>query len=422
VREDMKYHEKDKKTDKILTSKFTGILIMVLGLFGIMWLTLAGTNIISDYLSGPLFALIHPLYSFFDFIDAPLWLKGLIVDGLYKTLAWVVAVMLPPMSIFFPLFTVLEDLGYLPRVAFNLDNYFRKANAHGKQSLTMCQGFGCNACGVIGCRIIDSPRERLIAMLTNNFIPCNGRFPVLISVAAIFFTQSQSQTAGNNPLMSAILLTLFIIFSVIMTFVVSKILSKTILKGIPSSFQLELPPFRKPQIASVITRSVFDRTLFVLRRAVTVAAPAGLIIWSLANINTDGVNLLSLGADFLNPFAKLMGFDGFILMAFILGFPANEIVIPIILMSYMSAGSLTDFENLAELREILISNGWTWVTAVCMIIFTLFHFPCGTTCLTIKKETKSIKWTAAAIIIPTIIGIVLCMCVTGIANIIGLPT
>jgi len=412
VCEDLKYREKDKRTDKILTSKFTGILIMILGLFGILWLTLAGTNIISDILGGWLFGLIEPFYSLFDLISAPFWAKGLIVDGMYKTLAWVVSVMLPPMSLFFPMFTLLEDLGYLPRAAFNLDNFFRKADAHGKQCLTMCMGFGCNACGVIGCRIIDSPRERLIAILTNNFIPCNGRFPILISVAAIFF----SRTMGTSTIIPALLLTCFIILSIIMTFIVSKILSKTILKGIPSSFQLELPPFRRPQIASVIARSIFDRTLFVLGRAVTVAAPAGLIIWLMTNINVNDLSLLSHCANFLNPFAKMMSFDGYMLMAFILGFPANEIVIPIILMSYMSAGSLTGFENLPELRNILISNGWTWITAACMIIFTLFHFPCGTTCLTIKKETKNSKWTLVSIFIPTFIGVVLCMCITGIAG------
>ena len=413
------YKNKDKNIDKILTSKFTGILIMILGLFGILWLTLEGTNIISDFLSVPLFGFIKYLYSFFDFICAPAWLKGLIVDGMYKTLAWVVSVMLPPMSLFFPLFTLLEDLGYLPRVAFNLDNFFRKADAHGKQSLTICMGLGCNACGVTGCRIIDSPRERLIAILTNNFIPCNGRFPVLISVTAIFFSQSANNLPDYfNSLMSALFLTLFIVLSLAMTFLVSKILSKTILKGMPSSFLLELPPFRRPQIAGVIVRSVFDRTLFVLGRAVMIAAPAGLIIWVMTNISIgiNGANLLSRLAGFLDPFARLMGFDGYILLAFILGFPANEIVIPIILMSYMSSRSLTGFENLSQLRDILISNGWTWVTAVCMIIFTLFHFPCGTTCLTIKKETGSVKWTFAAILIPTVIGVILCMGVTGIVN------
>ena len=255
-------------------------------------------------------------------------------------------------------------------------------------------GFGCNACGVIGCRIIDSPRERLIAILTNNFIPCNGRFPVLISITAIFFTQISNANAPSNSinsLISALLLTLFILFSIIMTFFVSKILSKTILKGMPSSFQLELPPFRRPQIGSVIVRSIFDRTLFVLGRAVTVAAPAGLIIWLMTNININQTSLISGFAGFLDPFAKIMSFDGYILLAFILGFPANEIVIPIILMGYMSKSSLTGFENLTQLHDILINNGWTWVTAICMIVFTLFHFPCGTTCLTIKKETGSIK-------------------------------
>ena len=319
------------------------------------------------------------------------------------------------MSIFFPLFTLLEDLGYLPRAAFNLDNFFRKSNAHGKQALTMCMAFGCNVCGVTGCRIIDSPRERLIAVLTNNFIPCNGRFPILISVAAIFFTNNFNP--GLNSFISAFFLTLFIIFSIVMTFIISKLLSLTILRGFPSSFILEMPPFRRPQIINIIVRSVFDRTLFVLGRAVIIAAPAGIIIWILANANINNINLLSHISNFLEPFARLMSFDGVILLAFILGFPANEIVIPIILMSYMSEASLIDFGSLSELKIILVNNGWNIITAICVIIFTLFHFPCGTTCLTIKKETKSLKWTLVSIIIPTVTGIILCMTITVIAGV-----
>lgn len=412
------YNERDRKIDKLLTSKLTGIPIMIALLFLIFWLTMVGANYPSEVIANVLFALQDKLTELFSLMNAPAWLHGLLILGLYRTAAWVVSVMLPPMAIFFPLFTLLEDLGYLPRVAFNLDNYFKKACAHGKQALTMCMGFGCNACGVIGCRIIDSPREKLIAIITNNFVPCNGRFPTLIAIITMFF--AGLVTGSYVSLFSTFLLTCTIIFGVLTTLLVSKILSKTILKGIPSSFALELPPYRKPQIGKVIVRSVFDRTLFVLGRAVIVAAPAGLIIWIMANVHVGENSILFYCYNFLDPFAKFIGLDGVILMAFILGFPANEIVIPIIIMSYLCTGSLTDISSLSDLHQLLINNGWTWLTAVCTMIFSLMHFPCGTTCLTIKKETNSFKWTILSFIIPTITGIVVCFLITSFVNIFNL--
>lgn len=412
------YNRTDRKIDRILTSRIFGIPIMIGLLAIILWLTITGANYPSSLLNSLLFRIEDKLTLFFSWAGAPSWLHGLIVLGCYRTLAWVVSVMLPPMAIFFPLFTLLEDLGYLPRVAFNLDNYFKKACAHGKQALTMCMGFGCNAAGIIGCRIIDSPRERLIAIITNNFVPCNGRFPTLIAVITMFFAGT---IAGPfQAVLSALLLTGIIVLGVIMTLLASKLLSKTILKGLPSSFTLELPPYRRPQIGRVIVRSIFDRTLFVLGRAVAVAAPAGLIIWLMANINIGDLSLLSHCAGFLDPFARLVGLDGYIIMAFILGFPANEIVVPIIIMSYMAAGNLMEFDSLSQLKELLVSNGWTWLTATCIMLFSLMHWPCSTSCLTIKKETGSWKWTAISFIVPTLAGMVICFIVAGTAKLLGL--
>lgn len=278
----------------------------------------------------------------------------------------------------------------------------------------MCMGFGCNACGIIGCRIIDSPRERLIAIITNNFVPCNGRFPTLITIITIFFT-SYAVTPAKS-LISTAILTLTILLGVFTTFLISSFLSKTILKGTPSSFTLELPPYRKPQVGKVIVRSIFDRTIFVLARAMVVAAPAGLIIWIMSNTYINDVSIIRVFSNFLDPFAKFIGLDGVILMAFILGFPANEIVIPIIIMSYMCTGSIMELENLNQLHELLVNNGWNYVTAICMILFSLMHFPCGTTCLTIKKETGSLKWTVLSFIIPTLIGIVVCAAVSNVCK------
>ena len=416
--QDKKYTQLDRKIDKLLTSKLTGIPIMILLLFVVFWITITGANYPSDLIADGLFFLQDKLVELFETIGVPQWLNDVVVLGIYRTLAWVVSVMLPPMAIFFPLFTLLEDSGYLPRIAFNLDKFFKKASAHGKQALTMCMGFGCNACGIIGCRIIDSPRERLIAILTNNFVPCNGRFPTLIAIISMFF--AGVITLPYWSFVSTLLLTGTIIIGVFMTFLTSKFLSKTILKGMPSSFILELPPYRRPQIGKVIIRSIFDRTLFVLGRAVLVAAPAGLLIWLMSNIFIGEMSVLSYCSNFLDPFARLIGMDGIILMAFILGFPANEIVMPIIIMSYLCTGTLTNFESLEELHLLLVNNGWTWLTAVCTMLFSLMHFPCGTTCLTIKKETGSLKWTAVSFLLPTIIGILTCFLIASFARILNL--
>ena len=408
------YNAKDRKIDRILTNKWTGFPIMIALLLVVFWLTITGANVPSRLLSDGLFWVQDRLTEMFQYFGAPDWLHGMLILGVYRVLAWVVSVMLPPMAIFFPLFTLLEDLGYLPRIAFNLDKYFKKCCACGKQALTMCMGFGCNAAGIVGCRIIDSPRERLIAIITNNFVPCNGRFPTLIAILTMFFV---GVAAGfYESFLSAFLLTCVILLGILMTFIVSKILSKTILKGVPSSFTLELPPYRKPQIGKVIVRSIFDRTLFVLGRAVVVAAPAGLIIWIMANITVGDLTLLAYCSGFLDPFAKLLGMDGVILLAFILGFPANEIVVPIIIMAYMSSGSIMELDSLAQLKQLLVDNGWTWITAISTMLFSLMHWPCSTTCLTIKKETQSLKWTAVSFLAPTIMGMIACFAFASIAK------
>ncbi len=412
------YNHIDRRIDRILTSSTFGIPIM-LGLLGVVfWLTIAGANYPSEMLAAILFWGEERLTEIFMWLGMPAWLHGVLVLGIYRTLAWVVSVMLPPMAIFFPLFTLLEELGYLPRIAFNLDSFFKKACAHGKQALTMCMGFGCNAAGVIGCRIIDSPRERLIATITNNFVPCNGRFPTLIVISTIFIGGTFGGTF--QTVFAALTLVGLVLLGIFMTLLVSRILSKTILKGLPSSFALELPPYRKPQVGRIIVRSIFDRTLFVLGRAAAVAAPAGLVIWLMSNITIGGMSLLNHGADFLQPFAGLLGLDGYIIMAFILGLPANEIVVPIIIMSYMSSGSLLELDSLEALRELLACHGWTWLTAVCVMLFSLMHFPCGTTLWTIRKETQSWKWTLVSFLVPTIAGIIVCFAVAQLARLMGL--
>lgn len=409
------YYEKDIKIDKILTCKKWGIPIMILMLCLIFFITIIGANYPSQILSNILFSFEVDLKNIFSFLNFPNWLILMLVDGIYKVVAWVVAVMLPPMAIFFPIFAILEDLGYLPRVAFNLDKIFKKCDACGKQALTMAMGFGCNSVGIVGCRIIDSKRERLIAILTNNFVPCNGRFPTIISIISMFFVGLSFGIL--NSIFSAIFLTFVILLSVFMTFFISKILSKTILKGVSSNFTLELPPYRKPNILNTILRSFFDKTLYVLGRAIIVSIPAGIIIFLMANTFVNGESILFHTTNFLNPIAKLIGLDGVILMAFILGFPANEIVMPIALMAYLKNSSLIEIENLNTIKEILIQNGWTINTAICTILFCLFHWPCSTTCLTIKKETNSFKWTILSFLIPTFVGIILCGFITFIFNI-----
>lgn len=411
-----KHNEFDRKLDDILTSKKYGIPVMLALLGVVFWITIIGADYPSEMLATMFFNLEGKLTYLFTRWGVPKIVHDIVILGVYRTLGWVIAVMLPPMAIFFPMFTLLEDLGYLPRVAFNLDNFFKRAHAHGKQALTMCMGFGCNAAGVIGCRIIDSPRERLIATITNNFVPCNGRFPILIAISTIFI-------AGNmgrfSSVVAALVLLSAIVLSVVVTLVVSKFLSKTVLKGVPSSFTLELPPYRKPQVGRIIVRSIFDRTLYVLARAIVVAAPAGLLIWFMANVNIGGVSVLDKCALFLDPFGRLIGLDGYILMAFILGLPANEIVIPVLIMSYMSKGALLELDSFTALGSLLKARGWNMVTAICMMIMTLNHFPCGTTLLTIKKETQSSKWTFLSFIIPTIVGIVLCFIVAQTARLLG---
>ena len=401
-------YQRDRRFDRIFLSRRFGIPVMLLLLAFVMWITVAGANYPSALLGDALFSLGDRMSEGMISAGAPSWLEGVLIQGIYKVLAWVVSVMLPPMAIFFPMFTLLEDSGYLPRVAFNLDRCFRCSGACGKQAVTMAMGFGCNACGVTGCRIIDSKRERLIAIITNSLVPCNGRFPTIIAIITMFFVTA---SGAFSSVLSALMLLAAILLGVAMTFLVSKILSATVLRGVPSSFTLELPPYRRPQIGKVLIRSVFDRTLFVLARACTAAAPCGLIIWILANVEAGDSSLLAHASEFLDPFGRFVGLDGVIILGFILGFPANEIVVPIILMTYLAQGSLTDITDTSELHRILTSNGWDIKTAVCMVIFTLFHFPCATTCMTIKKETGSLRWTAVSIIVPFALGVILCAAV-----------
>lgn len=394
-------NNRDRKIDRIVTSRIWGIPIM-LGLIAvILWITIVGAN----YPSGLLSTVFKNIENYLLDITSGCnyFVRGILIEGMFRTLGWVVSVMLPPMAIFFPLFALLEDFGYLPRIAFNLDNIFKKAKSHSKMVLSMCMGFGCNAAGVMSTRIIDSPKERLIAIITNNFIPCNGRFSGLIALSAIFVA------GGAFSDMKIALIVLFsILFSVGVTLVVSYLLSITVFKNKQSYFILEMPPYRKPKFSSVIVRSLREKILYVLGRAIVVAAPAGIVIWLLQNITYDGISLLTYTADFLNPLANVMGMDGYLLAAFILGMPANEIVIPIVIMCYTGNSGLIEFESISDLGRILSENGWGIKTAVCAMIFSIFHFPCATTLLTIKKETGSLKWTAVSFIIPTIIGFVFC--------------
>ena len=404
------------RIDRLLTARRTGLPLMLLLLGGVLWLTIVGANLPSQLLSEGLFALGEVLRKGLLAAGVPGGVVTAAVDGVYRVLAWVVGVMLPPMAIFFPLFTLLEDLGYLPRVAFVMDHAFQKAGACGKQALTVCMGLGCNACGVTGCRIIDSPRERLIAMVTNALTPCNGRFPTLIALITMFFV---GQGGMLGSLYATALLLATLVLSVGMTLALSRLLSATVLRGMPSSFALELPPYRRPRVGQVLVRSVLDRTLFVLGRAVVVAAPAGLVIFLLANLQLGESSLLTHLSGVLEPLGCFLGMDGTILLAFLLGWPANEIVMPVILMTYLAQGTLVELNDLAALRVVLVENGWTWVTAVCTMLFSLFHWPCSTTCLTIAKETGSVKWTALAILLPTLVGAALCAVTAAVGRLIG---
>ena len=408
-------HARDRRLDRLLTGPATGIPVMLLLLGAVFWLTIWGANAPSALLSRWLMALQEPLRTLLS--GAPWWVQGALVDGVYRTAAWVVAVMLPPMAIFFPLFTLLEDAGLLPRAAFLMDRFFRASGGSGRQSLTMCMGFGCNACGVTGCRIIASPRERLVAILTNCFVPCNGRFPTLIALIGLFFL-GDAAGPGRSALAAAMFLGV-IVFCVAMTLAMSKLLSATVLRGQPSFFSLELPPYRLPQVGRVLVRSLLDRTVFVLGRALTVTAPAGLLIWGMGNMDAGGVSLLERAAGVLSPLGRLMGLDGMVLLAFLLGFPANEIVLPILLMGYLHTGTLTECSGLEALRAILLHSGWTTETALCMMALCLLHFPCGTTCLTIRRETGGRRWTLLAMVLPTAVGMAVCMLIHGAFGLLG---
>lgn len=408
-------NDRDRKIDKILTSKCFGIPIMLVMLGFIFWLTIIGANYPSKFLSWMFGLGQEKLESLFIMWRFPQIVSSLLINGVYQTVTWIISVMLPPMAIFFPLFTLLEDLGVLPRIAFNLDNFFKKAGTCGKQALTMCMGFGCNAAGVIGCRIMRSTRERLIAIVTNCFVPCNGRFPLLITIATIFFVGQFNGIVGS--LVSTCVVLEVILLGIVLSLFISKILSVTLLKGESSGFILELPPYRKPQIGSILVRSVLDRTLFVLGRAISSAIPAGIVIWIMANIQIDGTSMISYIAYFFDPIAKIMGLDGYILTAFIFGIPANEIVLPILLMMYMKSGCLIDISDSFRIGEILIENGWTMLTAINVMIFTILHFPCMTTLLTIKKETNSSKWVWISFFIPTACGIIVCILTNALFNI-----
>ncbi len=400
---------RDRKLDRIFTGKIWGYPVMLIMLALILWITIVGANYPSELLADGFAKLQIKLTALFAAAGAPVWLHDMLVLGVYRVLSWVVSVMLPPMAIFFPLFTILEDAGYLPRIAYNMDKTFKRCGACGKQALTTCMGFGCNAVGVMGCRIIDSPRERLLAILTNNFVPCNGRFSALIAIITMFFAADVGAADGlGQSAAAAAILTLLIAGGIAAALVVTWLLSKTFLKGMPSSFTLELPPYRCPQFGKVIVRSIFDRTIFVLARAIAAAAPAGLIVWILANTVIGDISILNRMVDFMDPAGRLMGMDGAILTAFILGLPANEIVIPITIMIYTAQGSLADLGSLAEMQSLFAANGWTWVTALCTMIFYLLHWPCATTLLTIRKETGSTKWTLMASLIPTVLGFAVC--------------
>jgi ferrous iron transport protein B len=414
-----KKYDLDQKIDRLVTSPYAGLPIMLALLGLIIWLTVSGANVVSGWLAVVLFGIGDFGRALFNQIGMPWWVTGFIWDGVYLSLAWVISVMLPPMMIFFPAFTFLEDLGYLPRVAFNMDWMFKKTGAHGKQSLTMAMGFGCNAAGVIATRVIDSPRERLIAILTNNFVPCNGRFPTLIMLATVFVAASFSPALTS--FIAAATVVGVVLLGVVFTFIASWILSRTVLKGEASAFTLELPPYRRPNVSRILYTSIIDRTIFVLWRAMQTAAPAGAIIWILANITVGDSNLARLTADWLNPFGVLLGLDGVIILAYIIAIPANEIVVPTMMMVYMGAGMMINGPTSnSEIFNLLVNgNGWTMLTAVNLMLFALLHNPCATTIMTIYKETKSLKWATLSVVMTLGTAIVVTFLTASIARLLG---
>lgn len=411
---------KDRKIDSLLLGKYTAVPIMLLMLCIIFYLTVSFASYPSEWLSQFFDKILDFVRDFLSDSPLPLWINSIITEGLLTVLFWVVSVMLPPMVIFFPLFAILEDFGYLPRVAFLLDDKFRKCGSCGKQALSMCMGLGCTCAGVTGCRIIQTKKERLIATVTNSLTPCNGKFPTIFAMITMFFIAGENFI--GSKVIGSLIFCFIIVISVTFSFISSKFISKYILKHESSSFYMELPPYRKPKISKIISNSVLNKILFILSRAICVAAPAGVIIWILTHITVGDKNILLHITDFLDPIGKLMGLDGTILTGFILGFPANEIVIPIILMGYCAEETLVEYSTLAELKNLLTENGWTWMTAVNMLIFTVFHWPCSTAVLTIKKETASLKWTAISILLPSVIGFLLCFVLNCIFKLICFAT
>ncbi|MEK7018121.1 nucleoside recognition domain-containing protein [Bacillus sp. FSL R9-9410] len=409
---------RSERLDKIFTSPIWGFPIMLGILSIIFYLTIAGANVPSEMIAEFFGWVEGYLTSWFQAMHAPEWLHGVLILGLFRGTGAVISVMLPPMAIFFPMFALLENYGYLPRVAFNMDRLFKRSGAHGKQSLTMAMGFGCNAAAIMSTRIIESPRERMLAILTNNFVPCNGRWPTLILMASLFM--AAGYTGSMQTLVTAGVVVGMVVIGVIVTLTVSWVLSKTALKGVPTHYTLELPPYRKPKIWNTIVRSTLDKSIYVLKRAVIVAAPAAVLTWILANIFVGDTSLLMHFVNFLDPFAKMLGLDGFILAAFILGLPANEIVIPILLMSYLSTGALTEIDDFNQIKNLFLEHGWTWLTALNTMLFSLLHFPCGTTLVNIYKETKSAKWTFLSFAIPTVIAIVVTFLSTQLVHWLGL--
>lgn len=404
------YTEKDLFLDRLFTSKASGIPIMLLIFSMIFWLTAYGANYPSEALSYIFGNIIISLKQLLVNIHLPITINSLITDGIMTTTSWVISVMLPPALIFFPLFALLEECGYLPRIAFNLDKIFSKAGINGKVAITSLMGFGCNSCGVMGCRILSEKKERFTAMITNSFIPCNGRLPTLIALCDIFFAASFSGICKS--FVTTFLLLLLLTFSISMVLVVSLIINKTFNKQNNYDFILELPPYKKPDIIKTIIKSLREKVIFTLSRAVMVAIPAGAIIWLTTNITINGTAFIEYITEFMNPIGLLLGLDGIILTAFILAFPANEIVMPTALMIYLKTSVITDVSNVYEIGEILKANNWTFVTALCACVFVLFHFPCSTTCLSIKKETGDIRWTILSFFIPLITGTAICMLIS----------
>jgi len=407
----------DAKLDRILTSRIMGFPIMIALLMGIFWITIEGANIPSQLLAEGLFWFEDQLILLFRWFGAPEWLEGVLVHGIYRGLAWVVSVMLPPMAIFFPLFALFEDFGYLARVAFNIDRFFKWAGAHGKQAITMCMGFGCNATGVISCRTINSPRERLIAILTNNFVPCNGRWPTLILMTTVFVAPMFPSAVSS--IVAAAVMAAITLVGIFASFIISAVLSRTLLKGESSFFTLEMPSYRRPQVFRVLYTSLIDRTIKVLYRAIVWAAPAGAIIWILGNVYVGSESLMTYLAGILSPIGLLIGLDGIILLAYIAALPANEIIIPTIIMGYMGASMMTELESMAGLHALFVTQGFTVVTAVCLMLFSVLHYPCATTTHTIWKETRSAKWTLLSNLIPLVVAFLVCFVVAQSARILG---